>query len=617
MRLVEIKLTNFRGYAQETAIAVDPLTVFIGRNDAGKSSILDALDIFFNDATIERDDCNVRTGRTDIAIGCVFDDLPAELIIDDQHPTSLEAEYLLRVDGKLEIVKIYNCSSSKGKIANTFSRARHPTAQGVDDLLGLKIAELRARAMQRVVDVTQVNEAVKAQLRQAIWTQAAELTLEEREVNLIKESGKEVWEQIQKYFPVYALFKSDRASTDQDAEAQDPLRAAIKEAIRGREVELNSVIGDIQRELLRVATRTVDKIREMSPDLANQLHPQVKNKNWDSLFSVTLTGDEDIPVNKRGSGTRRLVLLNFFRAKAEEASSARGSGVIYAVEEPETSQHPNHQIMLLEAFEDLVAQGRCQVLLTTHTPTLARRTNRNALRLVSLTNGVPTIENGAVDGTLQKIKETLGVLPDHDVKVFLGVEGKHDIHFLRRISAILASAEPDLPDLAKAEQAGRLVFVPMGGSNMELWMTTLAGVNRPEFYLTDRDQPPPAQPKYHRLIAEWTARGCTAWATTKREIENYLHPSVMAAEAAGYAGIGTDHFEDVPRLFAEAIHGCEPNAPPWATLPDDRKRAKESAAKRRLNTGCVERMTLALLRESDPNDEIRAWLRAIGLALRA
>jgi predicted ATP-dependent endonuclease of OLD family len=110
----------------------------------------------------------------------------------------------------------------------------------------------------------------------------------------------------------------------------------------------------------------------MSPNLANELNPTVKSKNWDSLFGVSLTGDGNIPINKRGSGTRRLVLINFFRAKAEEASTSRSTGVIYAIEEPETSQHPDHQIMLLEALEGMADEGRCQVLLTTHTPMLAR-----------------------------------------------------------------------------------------------------------------------------------------------------------------------------------------------------------------------------------------------------
>jgi len=616
MRLVEVILINFRAYAQETRIAVDPLTVLIGRNDAGKSTVLDALDIFFNDAAVEKDDCCVRTQSTEIRIGCVFEDLPDQLVIDEQYPTSLAVEQLLRVDGRLEIVKVFNCSSPKGKHVNTYAMARHPSAQGLDDLLGLKITELRTRAQQRQVNLSGTNQAIKAQLRQAIWSQAPDLALTDREVGLSKESGKEVWDQLLKHLPVYALFKSDRASTDQDAEAQDPLKSAIKEAIRRREVELNGVIADIRQELERVAAKTVEKIREMSEDLANQLHPEVKNKNWDSLFTVTLTGEEDIPINKRGSGTRRLVLLNFFRARAEETSTERGTGVIYAIEEPETSQHPNHQIMLLDAFEDLVEQGRRQILITTHTPTLARRVDRNFLRFIATSNSGPTIGHGRDDETLAKIKETLGVLADHDVRVFFGVEGKHDINFLKRISAILAVTEPDIPDLGAEERAGTLVFLSLAGNNLELWATTLAGLNRPEFYLTDRDRPPPVPPKYQQQIAAWTARGCSAWVTSKRELENYLPVAVLVAEAPGYTGTGGD-FEDVPLLFAEAIHSADPNATPWATMSPEKKRDKASGAKKRLNTICVERMTPELLTQSDPNGDVRKWLRAIGQALRA
>lgn len=616
MRLVEVKITNFRGYANETCIAIDPLTVLIGRNDAGKSSILDALDIFFNDATIERDDCCVRTDSTDVRIACVFDDLPPSIIIDEQYPTTLQFEYLLRSDGRLEIVKTYDCNAAKGKFSGAFAKAVHPMAAGIEDLLSLKITELRTKAQQRAVDLTGINQTAKAQIRQAIWAGAQDLELMEREVSLKKESAKDAFDQIQNYMPIYALFKSDRASTDQDAEAQDPLKAAIKEAIRRRENELNGVIADIKNELAMVATRTVEKIREMSPDLANQLHPSVKNKQWDSLFNVTLTGEDDIPINKRGSGTRRLVLLNFFRAKAEDAANNRDGGVIYAVEEPETSQHPNHQRMLLEAFEQLVEQGQCQVLLTTHTPTLARRVDQGCLRLITLENGHPVVENGSVDTTLLKIVDTLGVLPDHDVKVFFGVEGKHDISFLKLVSATLAAAEPDIPDLASAEAEGLLVFVPLGGSSLELWITRLQGLNRPEFYLTDRDNPPPQQPKYNQQVTAWIARGCTAWVTSKRELENYLHPSVISAVAPGYTGTGAD-FDDVPLLFAEAVHLATPGAPAWATVPAEKKKDKASAAKKRLNLNCASAMLPALLSQADPADEVRTWLRAVGAALRA
>ena len=48
MRLVGVKLMNFWRYRDETPIPLDDLTVFIGKNDAGKSSALEALGIFFD-----------------------------------------------------------------------------------------------------------------------------------------------------------------------------------------------------------------------------------------------------------------------------------------------------------------------------------------------------------------------------------------------------------------------------------------------------------------------------------------------------------------------------------------------------------------------------------------
>lgn len=42
MKLKRIKLKNFRGYSQETTFEVTDLNVIIGKNDIGKSTILEA-----------------------------------------------------------------------------------------------------------------------------------------------------------------------------------------------------------------------------------------------------------------------------------------------------------------------------------------------------------------------------------------------------------------------------------------------------------------------------------------------------------------------------------------------------------------------------------------------
>ena len=102
MKLTKLILSNFRGYKDKTEVDFSDITTFVGKNDSGKSTILEALDIFFNDGKgcikIDRQDVNTENNKNnekDIAIEACFTDLPEELIIDSSHKTSLKEEYLL------------------------------------------------------------------------------------------------------------------------------------------------------------------------------------------------------------------------------------------------------------------------------------------------------------------------------------------------------------------------------------------------------------------------------------------------------------------------------------------------------------------------------------------
>ena len=53
MRLKSVKLTHFRGYRATTVIPIDEtMTGIVGRNDYGKSTILEALAIFFDNGDV-------------------------------------------------------------------------------------------------------------------------------------------------------------------------------------------------------------------------------------------------------------------------------------------------------------------------------------------------------------------------------------------------------------------------------------------------------------------------------------------------------------------------------------------------------------------------------------
>lgn len=610
MKLTGIKIQGFRAYSTAEYIPFEELTVILGRNDSGKSSILDALDMFFNEpkGVPDTDDFNVSISPQEISVTCYFSNLPSEIIIDEKTPTSLANEFMLNSNGQLEIKKIYKLGSNKVQV---YAIALHPAQTDANDLLTQTNAKLKGIASTIGVDLTAVDLRVNTQLRRAIWSHIGELKLSDTEIDLAKESAKAIWDKIKPQLPLYALFKSDRPSTDQDTEAQDPMKIAIKEAIATQQSALDKIIQEVEKQVQATASLTVEKLAEMAPEIAKTLNPRIKTKNWDTLFNVSLAGDEGIPINKRGSGTRRLVLLNFFRAKAEQDSCATGTGVIYAVEEPETSQHPNNQKMLIEAFEDLVASGYCQVILTTHTPVLARRFDCTRLRIVSLEKGRSKVSSGSEDHALQKIVESLGILADHDVKIFIGVEGKNDISFLCRISRMLKMSGEAVPDLGEEELKGRLVFIPCGGSNVELWVARLKNLNISEFHIFDRDAIPPVPPHYHSIAEKINQiPNAVAVHTGKREMENYLHIDAIRTECPFYAGLGTD-FEDVPSLFAQAIHDAANQDASWATLDDKKRKNKESNAKKRLNTIVADRMTVQMLNASDPQNHIRSWLTAI------
>ena len=619
MKLERLKLRNFRCYEDEICIEFDAIAVLLGRNDAGKSSLLDALNIFFEgESAPDKDDVPVRSDDAQIYISCAFSKVPSQVVLDIQHPTDLASEYLLNSEGFLEITKVYDCSLSKPKLSKIFACAVHPTTAKYNDLLSLTNRDLKQRASYLGVNLESVNQTVNTAIRRAIWSHGEVLNEQGTEVELLKADGANVWEQVKKSLPVYALFKSDRTSTDQDAEAQDPMKTAIKEAIKSQEDALNLIASRVKDEVQEIADRTVGKIKEMNPELANQLTPRVTNKKWDTLFSVNLTGDEDIPINKRGSGTRRLFLLNFFRAKAEKEAEGNDRGVIYAIEEPETSQHPHNQIILVKALEDLAERTECQVLVSTHSPALARRFSQNTLRLVDKTGAYPVILHGREDATIKKIVKSLGVLPDHNVRAFFGVEGKNDIAFLITISKILHQAGEAIPDLAQEESSGRLVFVPLGGSNLDLWVSRFQKFNLPEFYLIDRDSAPTDRPKNEHLAQEMHAReNCTVWITKQREIENYIHPEAIRECYPDYSGIG-DGSEDVPELLAKAIHDISESNATWEVMKADQEKAgrKISNAKRKLCNEIAARMTPDLLSRIDHEGEVRSWLKRIAVVLQ-
>ncbi|HET6558034.1 MAG TPA: AAA family ATPase [Prolixibacteraceae bacterium] len=552
MNLEYLKIKNFRGYSQETIIPLSNLTAFIGKNDSGKSTILEALEIFFNNSLIvcEKEDLCINATGNNIEISCVFNNFPREIVIDAAAPTSLENEYLLNSEGKLEIKKIFSATAAKPK-EKIIIVCNHPTNINGNDLLELKRADLKARADSLGIDQDIYNRNVNSSIRQAIWQNIGILNLAQTDLIVDKEDSKKVYDTLKTYLPTYALFQSDRQSKDEDKEVTDPMKVAVQLALQELEAEIEFIKTQVKNKAIETANRTLAKLKEMSPDLAEQLIPEFRSDpKFDTQFKLTIKSEDDIPINKRGSGVRRLIVLNFFRAEADRRRLGNvNNRIIYAFEEPETSQHPNYQKMLIKSFIELSNTHTTQVILTTHTPALAGLLPLNSLRFVNSVNGMRTVEFGR-DEIYQKIVNTLGLLPDpisHNAKALLLVEGKADVGFVNHTAQTLK----DAGYLTHTFQDKNIAIVPIGGcGNLKHWRTlNLANqFNIPWCILLDSDRGTPEEIINTAAIQQLRADGIKAYVTRKREPENYIHVSVLNLPAGH--GLSYTDIDDAKHLIS-------------------------------------------------------------------
>jgi energy-coupling factor transporter ATP-binding protein EcfA2 len=611
MKLKAIVLKNFRAYKGEITIPVDDLTVLVGRNDIGKSSILESVGIFLeaSDLKLDAGDRCVHTSDTEVRIGLVFTDLPSSLVLDASTSTTLGDEYLLNTGGDLEVHRIWQCKDGKATAKPTVAIALHPSSENSKDLLQLKHPELKARAKQLGIDVD--DRRVSSLTRRAIWQADPSLGLVRTEVPLDKEDAKVIYTKLQSEMPSFALFRVDRSSNDEDPEVQDPMKFAIVSAISGLGTELAKVKAMVEEKATDVTNRTLVELKKIDPTLASELKPNFKGEpKWEKAFTLSLTSDDQIPLNKRGSGFRRLILLSFFRAEAVRVQEELGKqNIIYAIEEPEASQHPHSQMMLINAFRDLAATDGCQVMLTTHVPALAGQLPAENIRHIRKDNARNmSIETGG-EAMYAHVTDDMGIIPDGRVQVIVCVEGPHDVRWLQHMSEILRQEDATLPDLRDDR---RIVLIPLGGSTLKDWANNhyLRRFNLPEIHIYDRGADNP--PKYQAQADTVNARGgdFKAFLTSKSETENYLHGDAILKEFGVNVTV-TDTL-DVPAKIAQVLHDTDASrTSDWATLDDDKKKKKESRAKVRLNDAAAEAMTVKMLEDRAAKDEIVGWLRTI------
>ncbi len=625
MRLTKLKVRNFRCYKAETSFLIDDLTAIIGKNDIGKSTLLEALDSFFNDK-VDQSDLSNNADTNSIELTCYFEGIPTQIVLDTTVPTSPNEEGILNIENQLEVKKVFTFAAKKSSAI--YLVANYPDDTRLANLLSMKNTPLKNYAEELGVDLEGLNKTKNPPIRERIRNHiGGGRSVKEFKVdgNVDNEDNlKAIWSSLKKLLPVFSLFKVDKSLDDKDGDIQDPMKVAINEALALPEIQtlLEQVETKVKEASTDVADRTIEKLKDFDETISERLKSDFsKTPTYNKIFDLTLLNENNIPLNKRGSGIRRLVLLSFFQAQAEKRKAeASAPSIIYAIEEPETSQHPNHQKLLIESLVKLSNRPNVQVLFSTHSANLVREIPIHSLRYISLDdNGNIVIENGKNpdgsdnDTVIGKIIKTLGILPNPTdrVKVLLYVEGNHDVEALKRYSHILNADNHAIIDLTTTIEVG---YVITGGSALKHYIKHkhLEGLGKPAVHIYDNDVAE-YRTAVNRINGENNPNK-KAFNTTKLELENYLHHEAIV-EAYTETGINNLTLDpitdtrDVPLYVAEKLYNRD--GEDWTTLPSEDQKDKASDKKKLLNTKAVEKMTLARIRERGAYDELILWFNTI------
>lgn len=361
-----------RGYKAFDKITYVPITekakfsAFIGDNGAGKSSILEALDTFFNNERFNRNKTQQKRGQSrleDVAFAAPIFILTSEEIKN----LSEDQTRLLKAISKY----LKNIPSSHSQLAELKNHLSE--IENIEEYFVVGLARYSD-------DKTYQDFLINTGLHNHIYRRRTEYDLTENDfgdkvgndrpfkhLNSLRAAIIKQYSYI--YIPVEANEEdfSKLESKTVERLSDNDLFQDISRIVDAKKVStkinthLDTYLNEIEQNL--------DGLKYHSAYRIKFTYTLLVEKIIEGYFSTKILhqGDPKVPISDLSAGEKRQALLAFSTALLERASAKTGTfrKVVFALDEPESSLHISRVFGQIERLK-AIAQNCAQVLITTH-----------------------------------------------------------------------------------------------------------------------------------------------------------------------------------------------------------------------------------------------------------
>lgn len=379
----EIHVKNFRSLKDFKIEFEEDITVLVGENDSGKTSVIDAIKIIFNKKSFGHDDFSYDENEALI-----------ELKIDDK----IYIKDIKLIEGEVE--------------ENLFIKLNEDYINQIEaeissnEFDSLEEDDKRGRLFELLdeLGITRGNMRKIETLTEKITGKITELKNNEYIAPI---SG------IPADFNIF--FLDGKKFENIDEHINELYFNQIKQDIWEKEVAGKTIEQIIDDQLTDFATSLETKMEEQgSITKLKDYLPNITSLKIIPSFTRRLTLDVDvqlkegeitIPVENKGDGTKRRITMALLEIKKEiddEQSDA------YIFDEPNTHLHVKAELDLLKLLLGFVKKKK-QVFITTHSPFLLNSVNPQKIRLLTLDDNQSKVSQFKPDEILKSVLSSLGI----------------------------------------------------------------------------------------------------------------------------------------------------------------------------------------------------------------